>query len=460
MEEKRLQNSITDGVIWKQLLRFFFPILLGSFFQQMYNTVDTIIVGRFVGTDALAAVGASAPIVSLINGFFIGISTGATVVLSQAYGGRDREGIFHAIHTSTALALVLGVLVTIIGMGTSGWMLRLIGTPKECLREAILYSVIYFSGSMATMIYNMGAGLLRAMGDSRRPTIYLIWACLTNIVLDLLFVVVMKMGVAGVGIATVASQVVPAVMVLVAMSRLPADERLHWKQLRMKVSLLRSILMVGIPAGLQAVLYAVSNMIIQSGVNSFGEVVVAAWTAYSKTDAICWMVVSAYGVAVTTFVGQNFGAGKYDRVRRSVWVCMAMAVGTMLVMSGVLAFFRYPITSIYTTDTEVIRYGALFLIYITLFSPLYAPIEVFAGAMRGTGYSVVPTVITGVCVCVFRMIWVWFLVSQWHTLQILTLAYPVSWVIAGLFFLLDYRSGKWLEGQIRKLGLSPEECAD
>ena len=361
---------------------------------------------------------------------------------------------------STALALVLGVIVTVIGMGTSGWMLRLIGTPEGCLKEAILYSVIYFSGSMATMIYNMGAGLLRAMGDSRRPTIYLIWACLTNIVLDILFVVYLKMGVAGVGIATVASQVVPAVMVLVAMHRMPEDERLCWKKVRMKVSLLRSILMVGIPSGLQAVLYAVSNMIIQSGVNSFGDVVVAAWTAYSKTDAICWMVVSAYGVAITTFVGQNFGAGKYKRVKRGVWVCMAMAVGTMAVLGSVLTYFRYPITAIYTTDREVIHYGALFFIIITLCCPLYAPIEVFAGAMRGTGYSVVPTVITGVCVCVFRMLWVWVIVTQWHTLQVLTVSYPISWIMAGLCFLMDYRSGKWLYGQIRKLGLSPEEAAD
>ena len=456
MEEKRMKNSITEGVIWKQLLSFFFPILLGSFFQQMYNTVDTIIVGRFVGTEALAAVGASAPIVSLINGFFIGISTGATVILSQAYGARDREGIFHAIHTSTALALVLGVIVTVIGMGTSGWMLRLIGTPEACLKEAILYSVIYFSGSMATMIYNMGAGLLRAMGDSRRPTIYLIWACLTNIVLDLLFVVYLRMGVAGVGIATVASQVVPAVMVLVAMGRMPEEERLHLRRLHMKASLLRNILMVGIPAGLQAVLYAVSNMIIQSGVNSFGDVVVAAWTAYSKTDAICWMVVSAYGVAITTFVGQNFGAEKYDRVRRSVWVCMAMAVGTQAVLAGTLVAFGRPITSIYTSDEEVIRYGAMILWHITLFCPLYVPVEVFAGAMRGTGYSVIPTIITGICVCVVRMFWVWGVVGRWHTVEMLTMTYPLTWALCSAVFAVDYFRGSWLKGQIKKLGMDPE----
>lgn len=458
MAEKSAPRQITEGVIWKQLLLFFFPILLGSFFQQMYNTVDTIIVGRFVGTDALAAVGASSPIINLINGFFIGISAGATVILSQFYGARDRSGISHAIHTGTALALVLGVVVMVLGVGCSRWMLRLIGTPEKCFEGAVLYSVVYFSGSIASMIYNMGAGLLRAMGDSKRPTVYLIVACLTNIVLDLVFVVGMKMGVMGVGIATVASQVVSAWLVLRAMARMPEEsERLQWRKLRFKSSVLRSILYVGIPSGLQAVMYAVSNLIIQAGVNSFGDVIVAAWTAYSKTDAICWMVISAFGVAVTTFVGQNFGAGKYDRVRKSVWVCMAMAMGAMVVMSGLLTLFRAPITSIYTTDAEVIHYGSMFLVYITLFTPLYVPVEVFAGSMRGTGYSLIPTIITGVCICVFRILWIWGVVSQWHTLRVLTLSYPISWALCSIVFAVDYFRGTWLTGRIKSMGMDSEE---
>lgn len=456
MAAKSSSRQITEGVIWKQLLLFFFPILLGSFFQQMYNTVDTIIVGRFVGTDALAAVGASSPIINLINGFFIGVSTGATVILSQFYGASDRKGISDAIHTGTALALVLGILVMVLGIGCSSWMLRMIGTPEGCFRGAVVYSVIYFSGSIASMIYNMGAGLLRAMGDSKRPTIYLIVACITNIVLDLLFVVGMKMGVSGVGIATVASQVVSALLVLRAMATLPEQEQLHWKKLRFQPSVLRNILYVGVPAGLQAVMYAVSNLIIQAGVNSFGDTVVAAWTAYSKTDAIGWMIISAFGVAATTFVGQNFGAEKYDRVRKSVWVCMGMAVGSMVVISGLLTLFRVQITSIYTTDAEVIHYGALFLLYITLFCPLYVPVEVFAGAMRGTGYSVIPTIITGVCICVFRMFWIWAIVSQWHTLKVLTLSYPISWALCSIVFSIDYFRGTWLTGRIQASGMDPE----
>ncbi len=457
MAAKSSPRQITEGVIWKQLLLFFFPILLGSFFQQMYNTVDTIIVGRFVGTDALAAVGASSPIINLINGFFIGISAGATVILSQFYGASDRKGISDAIHTGTALALVLGVIVMVLGVSCSSKMLQMIGTPEGCFRGAVIYSVIYFSGSVASMIYNIGAGLLRAMGDSKRPTIYLIVACLTNIVLDLLFVVVMKMGVAGVGIATIASQAVSALLVLRAMTNLPEESgRLRWRKLRFNPSVLSSILYVGIPSGLQSVMYAVSNLIIQAGVNSFGDVVVAAWTAYTKTDAICWMVMSAFGVAVTTFVGQNFGAEKYDRVRKSVWVCMSMAVGSMLVISGLLTVFRAPITSIYTSDAEVIHYGALFLLYITLFCPLYVPVEVFAGAMRGTGYSLIPTIITGACICGFRIFWVWAIVSRWHTLQMLTLSYPVSWALCSIVFAVDYFRGTWLTGRIRAMGMDPE----
>ncbi len=457
MAVKSSSRQITEGVIWKQLLLFFFPILLGSFFQQMYNTVDTIIVGRFVGTDALAAVGASSPIINLINGFFIGISAGATVILSQFYGAKDHQGISDAIHTGTTLALVLGAVVTVLGIGSSSRMLQMIGTPERCFEGAVLYSVIYFSGSIASMIYNIGAGLLRAMGDSKRPTLYLIAACFTNIVLDLLFVVKMKMGVAGVGIATVASQIVSAILVLRAMINLPeAHEKLQWKKLRFKSGVLKSILLVGIPSGLQSVLYAVSNLIIQASVNSFGDVVVAAWTAYSKTDAICWMIISAFGVAVTTFVGQNFGAEKYDRVRKSVWVCMGMSTGTMILVSGLLALLRYPITAIYTTDEEVIRYGAMFLMYITLFTPVYVPVEVFAGAMRGTGYSVIPTIITGICICGFRIFWIWAIMSQWHTLEVLTLSYPLSWGLCSIIFAVDYFRGTWLSGRIQAMGMRPE----
>lgn len=453
---KNQARQITEGVIWKQLLLFFFPILMGSFFQQMYNTVDTVIVGRFVGTEALASVGAAGPIISLINGFFLGVSSGATVILSQFYGANDHEGISNAVHTGMALAIVIGLCVMGLGIGLAPAILEFIGTPESCMEGAKLYSRIYFSGAVASMIYNMGAGLLRAMGDSKKPMVFLIAACIVNILLDLVFVVVLKLGVAGVGLATVLSQVVSAVLVVVSLMRLPGDERLRWRKLRFHEILLKNILSVGVPAGLQYVMFDVSNLIIQSGINSFGDIAVAAWTAFGKID-VTWMIVSAFGVAVTTFVGQNFGAQKYDRVRKSVWVCMGMSVAVVIAVSAFLTVFREPILSICTTDPEVIRIGGEMMLYIVVFNVLFMPVEVFAGTMRGTGYSVVPTVVTCVCICLFRMVWVLTVVTEYHSLLSLCLSYPLSWGLCSLVFLGVYLKGDWLHKRIEALGMEPEK---
>ena len=384
MRQRKLPQTITEGTIWKQLLSFFFPILLGTFFQQMYNTVDTIIVGRAVGTHALAAVGATSPLVNLVSGFFIGLSSGVTVIVSQTYGARDREGVSHAIHTGMALSLVLGLIITILGIFGGPRILAMAQTPESCFADAVLYVRIYFSGSLAFMVYNMGSSILRALGDSLRPTLFLIAACISNIALDLLFVVGLRMGVAGAAYATILSQLISALLVVIVMVVQPEDTRLQLKKLRIQPSLIRSILIIGIPGGLQFITYDLSNMLIQSSVNSFGEITVAAWTAYQKTDAITWMAVNSFGVAVTTFVGQNFGAQKYKRVRRSVWVSIAMSTSIVFAISAILLWLRRPILSIYTTDQEVINVGAWAMMVIMPFNFVFMPVEIFAGAMRGT----------------------------------------------------------------------------
>ena len=355
MQGELPSQRITEGVIWKQLLFFFFPILLGSFFQQMYNTVDTIIVGRFVGTRALAAVGSTSALLNLMNGFFIGLSTGATVLLSQFYGAKSKQGVQDTLHTGVALSLVLGAVVMTLGYSLGPKILGLMNTPESCMDDAVLYIKIYFGGAIASMLYNMGAGILRAMGDSRKPTMFLMAACGVNIVLDILCVVVLKLGVAGAAIATVFSQVVSAGMVTVALLRQPEETRLSLKKIRFQGGLLKRILYVGVPAGLQFVTFDLANLLIQSGINSFGDVAVAAWTAYVKTDSLTWMISGAFGVSVTTFVGQNFGAQKYDRIRQSVWVCMGMSVVLTGAMSALVITFRPFILGIYTTDPAVIR---------------------------------------------------------------------------------------------------------
>ena len=456
MQRRLSSQNITEGVIWKQLLSFFFPILLGTFFQQLYNTVDTIIVGRFVGTQALAAVGSTAALISLINGFFVGLSTGATVLLSQFYGANDRKGVHSAVHTGVGLACVLGLLILFVGLSAGPEVLRLTKTPENCMDDAVVYTRIYFSGAVASMLYNMGAGILRAMGDSRRPTIFLMVTCFVNIAADLLLVVVFRMGVAGAALATILSQLISAVLVLRVLYRLPEDIAFRFRNIRLERALLRRILYVGIPAGLQFITFDLANLLIQSGINSFGDVTVAAWTAYIKTDALTWQISGAFGVSITTFVGQNFGAQKYDRIRKSVWVCMGMSVALVGALSTVVIVFREWILGIYTTDPEVIRLGAYVMLWTVPFNFVFMPVEVFAGTMRGTGYSVMPTVITCVCVCCFRVIWIFTMVAKFHTVELLALCYPLSWVLAATVFYITYLRGNWLRKRIEACGLEPE----
>lgn len=453
--ETRERQQITEGVIWKQLLIFFFPILMGTFFQQMYNTVDTIIVGRLVGTEALAAVGATGPLVSMVNGFFIGVSSGATVVLSQAYGAGDREGVSDSIHTGVALSLLLGVMLTAIGICLGGRVMGWMGTPENCMADATTYLRIYFAGSIGTVVYNMGAGILRAMGDSKRPMLFLMVTCILNVVLDLLFVAVLHMGVAGAALATVLSQMISAVLPIVVLLR-QKEDRLELRKLRIERSLLGRILRIGIPAGLQFVTFDFSNILIQSGINSFGDITMAAWTAHGKTDALTWMVTGAFGVSITTFVGQNFGAQKYSRIRKGTWTCLAMGVVMVAALDALLLAFRTPILGIYTDNPEVIAVGSMVMLSIMPYEFLFMPIEVFAGTMRGVGNSLMPTLITGSCVCLFRVVWLMTAVRHWHSLKTLTLSYPLSWALAAAVFLAVYFKGNWLRRRITQCGMEPE----
>ena len=454
--QRKLSNQITQGVIWKQLLFFFFPILLGTFFQQMYNTVDTIIVGRFVGTQALAAVGSTGPLINLINGFFIGLSSGATVILSQAYGADDRKGVHTILHTAVALSLILGLLTTIVGVLAGPQILQLTQIPENCIDDALTYIRIYFTGAVASMVYNMGAGILRAMGDSKKPMIFLIIACFVNIVMDLVCVVWLGLGAAGAALATVLSQIISAVLMLIVLVRLPQEQKLKFSKLQLNKDYLGRILQIGLPAGLQFITFDLANVLIQSSVNSFGDVTIAAWTAMGKTDSINWMICGAFGGAITTFVGQNFGAQQYARVRKSIWVCMAMGIPVVGAVSAIIVPLRSLILGIYTDDMAVIAAGAYIMLFTVPFNAIFIPVEVFAGAMRGVGSSLTPTLITGSCVCLFRVLWVILVVRRFHTIEMLAIAYPISWVLAGIAFLVVYFRGNWMRKRILECGMEPE----
>ena len=313
---------MTEGVIWKQLWWFFLPIIFGSLFQQLYNTADAVIVGNFVGKEALAAVGGTTgTFINLLVGFFTGLASGATVIIAQYYGAKEHDALRRAIHTGVALGIAGGAVFMVIGLVFAPAILTAMRTPAEILPYAVTYMRIYFVGIIPGLLYNIGAGILRALGDSRRPLIVLIVCCACNVVLDLLFVLGFDLGVAGAGWATTISQVVSCVCVLYFLMTMREDAcRLTVRQLRFDRISLFKIVQIGLPAGLQSMMYNISNIIIQMTVNDFGTDTIAAWTVYGKLDSVVWMTISAFGVSITTFVGQNFGARKFDRIRRGVMV--------------------------------------------------------------------------------------------------------------------------------------------
>ena len=406
-QQLRTKNQIIEGVIWKQLLFFFFPILLGTFFQQFYNTIDSVIVGRFVGKEALASVGGSAgQIVNLVVGFFTGLTAGAGVIISQFYGARDSKGLNDSIHTAYAFSLAGSILFMIAGLSFSPHILELMNTPKELMADSRLYLQIYFAGILFTFIYNMGSGILRALGNSRRPLYYLIICSLLNIILDLIMVRLFHMGVAGVALATLLAQAVSAVLVTRALMHSTDIYQLKLRNIRFHGRVLKSQLYVGLPGGFQTTMYSLSNLIIQAAINVYGTDTTASWAAYGKLDAIFWMVSGAFGVSITTFVGQNYGAGRYDRIQKSVRICLGMDFVTSVFLSSFLIVFRYPLFAIFTNDMEVVRIGADMLNQITPCYVIFIFIEVLSGALRGVSDVVIPMLMTLFGVCLLRIAWI------------------------------------------------------
>ena len=444
MEHK--YNAITEGVIWKQLLLFFFPIVLGTVFQVMYNTVDAIVVGRYVGTVALAAVGGpTGTLINLIVGFFMGVATGCTVVIAQFYGAEDAERANRAVHTAIALALAGGAVIGVGGSLGARTMLEWMGTPEAVLPHAESYLRVFFGGSVTTLIYNMGSGVLRARGDSKRPFYLLVVGTVANLVLDLLFVVQFRWGVAGVAWATVLSQAISAAGVWHCLTHEEDAVRLEVRKIRFDPLLLRNILAVGLPAGLQGSMYAIANVVIQAAINSLGVSAVAAWTVCTKIDALYWQSMSAFGMALSTFVGQNFGARRYDRVKRSMFDCAVLSfILTALYLALALPLARTWL-GIFTDDAAVIGLGetVMFIMMPWYFS--YIPIETLSCGIRGTGDSLRPTVIMAVCICASRLLWVWLVLPMWRCIESLSWCYPMSWVITSIAFIIYYFKGGWLE---------------
>ena len=433
------ENPLVEGIVWKQLLRFFFPILLGTFFQQMYNTADALIVGRTLGENALGAVGGSTGMItSTAVGFFMGLTSGASIIASQMHGARDRFQVNDSIHTIYGFSLSAGILISFFGFFYAQQMLSWMKTPAALMADSKVYLQIYFAGLVFVLIYNTGASLLRALGDAKRPFWYLIICCVLNIVLDYVMIVFFHMGVAGAAAATVIAQGVSAVLVTLRLLqfREVCDFRLH--HIRIHPNMLKRELMLGLPGGTQAAMYSISNIIVTAAINAFGEVTVASWTAYSKFDGLFWMISGAMGVTITTFVGQNYGAGRIDRIKKSVKVMNYAYVVIAVVMSCLVILLRQPLFRIFVQSEEAVAIGCRMLLVISPFYILNIFIENYAGALRGVGDTLIPMLFSVFGICVFRLIYLWVLFPMFPTLEVLCAMYPITWVLTNTLYLFYY----------------------
>ena len=436
---EKASNGITEGIIWKQILIFFFPILFGTLFLTLYNTVDAIIVGQILGKEALAAVsGGTSTLTNLIIGFFNGMASGATVVISQFYGAKDEDKVKKSLHTAIALSLIFGIAISIFGFILTNPMLRIMATPDDIFPLASTYLHIYFIGSLGLVMFNMSSGVLRAFGDSKHPLWFLMLGALLNIFLDILFIGVFKRGVRGAAEATVISQSVSALATLLFLSTRKGLERMEVKKITyIDTIIVRKMRAIGLPGGIQSVMYNISNMIIQTNVNSFGTDTAAAWASYNKLDAVFWMIVNAFGVSITTFVGQNYGAGKIKRAKKGVLECLAMTLITSLLLATIYIKFGSYGFMLFSSDESVIEIGMKILLTIAPVFVVYVPIEVLSGALRGVGKTLVPTLFTVFGICGVRIIW---LSTPWGRASIerVMLSYAISWSLVTLLFFIYY----------------------
>lgn len=433
------KNQITEGVIWKQLLFFFFPILLGTLFQQLYNTADTVVVGRFVGTQALAAVGGSTgQIVNLVVNFFVGLASGATVIVARYYGARDRIKLNNALHTAIALSIVGSIVTGIAGILLTPSLLKMMNTPADVIEGSTMYLRIYFAGIIFVFVYNIGSGILRAVGDSKRPLYFLIVCCFLNIFLDILFVVYLKLGVKGAAFATVISQAVSALLVILSLTKSVDIYRLRPNKIRFYKSLLIAIITIGLPAGLQSVMYGISNIIIQTSLNSLGTETVAAHTAFAKIDAIYWMISGAFSVSIITFIGQNYGARKFDRMKKSIKVCLLMDLIASLLLTTVMLLAGPYLLRLFTSDQEVIEIGMQIIHIIAPSYALFIFIEILSSSLRGMGNVVVPMLMTCGGVCVLRILWIFIFVRTHLSITTILMSYPISWGFTAVLFIIYF----------------------
>lgn len=431
--------DMTQGSVLGQLIGFAIPMMLGLLFQQLYNTVDTIVVGRFVGKEAMAAVGSTGSILNMLVGFSSGLFNGAGVIISQHYGAHNEKKLHTAVHTTLSIALIMCVLFTMIGTAMVNPMLRLMDTPDDVFASSRQYLTIYFSGITGLLLYNMGAGILRAVGDSRRPLYILIFSALINIAGDLLFVVAGGMGVAGVAYATLISQCLSALVVLYLLSKDRGAFGIRWNKLCLDKETIRSIISIGLPSGIQQAVTSFSNVFVQGYINQFGSACMAGWSGYNKVDSFAMIPVQAIAMGSTTFVGQNFGARKLDRARKGVKTALSLSISITVVLSILMMLLARPLLNLFTTDPEVVDFGQKFILLISPFCFTICFNQIFAGALRGTGDAKAPMLILLFSFVLFRQAYLFVSKLLGNAFVMIGLAYPMGWVMCSFLLYLWYR---------------------
>ncbi|HIT57202.1 MAG TPA: MATE family efflux transporter [Candidatus Galloscillospira stercoripullorum] len=436
---------LTHGSIWKKMLFFALPLLLGNLFQQLYNTVDSLIVGNFLGTSALAAVSSSGSLIFMLIGFLSGIAAGAGVIVSRYFGAGDHEKLRLTVHTTVAFGLVAGVLMTAVGVLLSPQILRWMDTPESVMPESVEYLRIYFAGSLGFVMYNIFVGILQAVGDSRHPLYYLIVSSVVNLVLDLVFIGLFHTGVGGAALATVISQVISALLCLVQLLRSKGPYRLHLREIRFHWEYLWQIIRIGLPSGVQNSIIAFANVIVQSDINSFGDMAMAGYGAYTKVEGFGFLPINSFTMALTTFVGQNLGARQYERTRKGARFGILVTV-TMAELIGVVVFLLAPwLIAAFDSTPEVVEFGIAKARTAALFYFLLAFSHSIAAVLRGAGKTMIPMLVMMVCWCVIRVTFLSITIPLTNSIQMVYWVYPLTWFLSSLAFLIYYKKAGWME---------------
>lgn len=444
MNEQTKTTMMTEGSVVKNILFFSVPLILGNLLQQLYNTVDSIIVGNYVGSNALAAIGSSTSLVYLLIAFSQGVSVGAGVVISQRLGQKNKEGVQTSVHTALALAVILGIILTVGGILFSKEILLWMNTPEEVLTDAVTYLRLYSAGMVFNVVYNMAAGILNAAGNSKRSLGYLAIASVTNLILDLVFIVGMKTGIAGAAIATNIGQIVSCVLAIWFLVRTQTDYKVCLSKIKIHKATAGLIIKIGLPTGFQNMVISLSNILVQSSVNSFGANAMAGFGAYMKVDGFNVLPVTSFGMAATTFVGQNFGAGKLERVKRGMWITLGIGMIYTITTGILLLTFSETIMQLFSHDPAVIAYGRQAMRFFCPFYWVLSILHALSGTVRGTGKSMPPMIVLLISLCLFRVLWVQFVMPNIASIEGIFMLYPISWTIGSGLMILYTCKGQWL----------------